>query len=64
MTAWSRSLMTASLFLGFGTLLVSEQLPQWAGPVAVLAMVLASCVFLTCSILEYRCGRARIGIPE
>lgn len=64
MTRWSRYLFGVSIVFGVGTMMLSEKLPEWWGQVSVLVMVLAASAFLTCSVLEYRRGRAAAGTFE
>ncbi|WP_461170755.1 hypothetical protein [Arthrobacter sp. Z1-15] len=64
MTAWSRYLFGVSIVFGAGTMMLAEQVPEWWGPVSILVMVLAASAFLTCSVLEYRRGRAAAGASE
>ncbi|MBP3036586.1 hypothetical protein J2M53_10020 [Arthrobacter sp. zg-ZUI100] len=64
MTAWSRYLFGVSIVIGVGTMMLAEKLPEWWRPVSILVMVLAASAFLTCSVLEYRRGRAAAGTLE
>ncbi|WP_104045740.1 hypothetical protein [Arthrobacter sp. ZGTC412] len=64
MTAWSRYLFGVSIVLGVGTMMLAEKLPEWWGPASIFVMVLAASAFLTCSVLEYRRGRAAAGTWE
>lgn len=64
MTAWIRYLFGVSIVLGVDTMIIVEKLPQWWEPVSILVMVLAAAAFLTCSVLEYRRGRAAAGTLE
>lgn len=64
MTARIRYLFGVSIVLGVGTMIIVEKLPEWWGPVLILVVVLAASAFLTCSVLEYRRGRAAAGTLE
>ncbi|WP_156135152.1 hypothetical protein [Arthrobacter sp. L77] len=64
MTAWSRSLFGASIVFGVGAMLLTEQLPEWWGPVSILVMILAASAVVISSILEYRRGHAAVDTVE
>ncbi len=45
-------------------MLLTEQLPEWWGPVSILVMILAASAVVISSILEYRRGHAAVDTVE
>ena len=64
MTLWSRKLFGASLVFGASVMILAERLPAWWGPASILTVVLAASAFLTCSVLDYRRGRAAVSTVQ
>lgn len=64
MTIWTRNLFGASLVFGASVTILAERLPVWWGPASILTVVLAASAFLTCSVLDYRRGRAAVSTVQ
>jgi hypothetical protein len=63
-TIWTRNLFGASLVFAAGVTILAERLPAWWGPTSILALMLTASAFLTCSILDYRRGRAAVSTVQ